>query len=218
MPGEILSYEEMCDREKTRLVKGINFSLGDRHSIVLMSRAPDAKYDDKFLENDTVLIYDGHDVPQTGGIDTKSVDQRERTPKGTLTQNGRFHEAAQQFKAGEGTAERVKVYENLGGANWIYHGDFFLTDSEYVSNGKRKVFKFKLTAHDGTKFTVKELNEIPLRAVLPSSIMTKVLEQNGRRCHECGNEHNLTFQHAGPNSIAIDNVHIVCNNHNISIK
>jgi hypothetical protein len=203
----------MCTREKTSLQKGINFNLGERHSIVLMSRAPDAKYEDKFLEHNTVLIYEGHDAPQTGGVDTTSVDQPERTPKGTLTQNGKFHEAATQFKDGDRTAERVKVYENLGSATWIYHGDFFLTDSQHISNGTRKVFKFKLTANDGKQFTVKDTDSIQRRKVIPSDIMTKVLELHGRRCHECDSEDNLTFVHTGTDSITSDNVRIVCDKH-----
>ena len=48
---------------------------------------------DEFKENNTVLIYEGHNAPQTGGIDPKTIDQPERTPSGTLTQNGKFHEA-----------------------------------------------------------------------------------------------------------------------------
>jgi len=204
----------MCAREKTRLQKGINFNLGERHSIVLMSRAPDAKYEDEFLENNTVLIYEGHDAPRKGGIDTTTIDQPERIA-GTLTQNGKFHEAATQFKDGERTAERVKVYENLGGATWIYHGDFFLTDSWIHNNGTRKVFKFKLTANDGQQFTVKDTDTIQRRIIIPSNIMTKVLELNGRKCHECGTRDNLTFVHTGTDLISSNNVRVVCNRHNI---
>ena len=107
--------------KKTSLQKGMNFNLGERHSIVLMSRAPDAPYHDEFQENNTVFIYEGHDVQQKEGINPKSIDQPERTPNGSLTQNGKFHEAAQQFKVGDRTAERIKVYENIQGGTWIYH-------------------------------------------------------------------------------------------------
>lgn len=202
----------MCAREKTRLQKGINFNLGERHSIILMSRAPDAKYEDEFLENNTVLIYEGHDAPRKGGIDTTTIDQPERIGR-TLTQNGKFHEAATQFKDSERTAERVKVYENLGNATWIYHGDFFLTDSWIKHNGIRKVFKFKLTANDGNQFTVKDIDSIQRRKIIPSDVMAKVLEKNGRRCHECGSKDKLTFIYTGTDSITRDNVYIVCDKH-----
>ncbi|MCV0412396.1 HNH endonuclease [Nitrosarchaeum sp.] len=212
MVEEILSYDEMCAREKTSLQKGINFNLGERHSIVLMSRIPGAKYEDEFLENNTVLIYEGHNAYQKEGVDTTTIDQPERVA-GKLTQNGKFHEAATQFKNGDRTAERVKVYENLGGATWIYHGDFFLTDSWIHHNGTRKVFKFKLTAHDGSQFTVKDTDTIQRRKVIPSNIMTKVLELHGRSCHECHSTDNLTFIHTGTDLITSDNVHIVCDKH-----
>ena len=215
MAEEIMSYREMCDKEKTSLQKGINFNLGDMHSIVLMSRAPNAPYDDEFKENNTVLIYEGHDVSQTGGINTKSINQPERTSKGTLTHNGKFHEAAQQFKIGDRTVEQVKVYENLQGGTWIDHGVFFLTDSWIENNGTRNVFKFKLVATDENQIAVKVDNNIPLRKVIPSSIMTKVLEKNGRKCNECGSQDKLKFIHTGTDSITSDNVSILCDKHRI---
>ena len=179
-----------------------------------MSRAPDATYHDEFKENNTVLIYEGHNAPQTGGVDPKTIDQPERTPSGTLTQNGKFHEAAQQFKIGDRTAERVKVYENMQKGKWIYHGIFLLTDS-WIQNGEtRNVFKFKLNATDDTQFTVKELNKIKQRVMIPSSIMTEVLEKYDCKCTECGSENNLAFIHTGTDSITSDNVKIVCEKHN----
>jgi len=205
----------MRNREKTGLQKGINFNLGERHSIVLMSRSPNAQYHDEFQDNNTVLIYEGHNVPKRKGIDPKSVDQPERDPKGTLTQNGKFHEAAQQFKIGDRTAERVKVYEKIQSDTWIYHGFFLLTDSWIKNDGIRNVFKFKLNATDETQFTVKESNEIQQRKVIPSSIIRKILEQYGCKCHKCGGEKNLVFIHTGTNSMTRENVKIICENHDV---
>lgn len=214
MVEEILTHDEMCRKENTGLQKGINFNMGDRHSIILMSRATDATYHDEFQENNTVLIYDGHNATKSEGIDPKSVDQPERTPSGTLTQNGKFHQAAQQFKIGDRTAERVKVYEKMQSDRWIYHGIFLLTDSWIHNDGIRNVFKFKLNATDDTQFTVKEADKIKQRTMIPSNIMIEVLEKYDCKCAECGSENNLSFIHDGTNSISSDNVKIVCEKHN----
>jgi hypothetical protein len=47
-----------------------------------------------------MLIYEGHDNPFPGeGKKPKEVNQEFRTPDGTLTQNGLFYQAAQNYKA-----------------------------------------------------------------------------------------------------------------------
>lgn len=218
MIEEILNYDEMCRRENTHLVKGINFNLGDRYSIVLMSRTPDAPYHDEFQENNTVLIYEGHDVPQKEGIDPKTIDQPERILSGKLTQNGKFHEAAQQFLANERTAERVKVYENLKKGIWIYHGFFLLTDSWVEHDGTRNVFKFKLNAMNDSQFTVKDLNDIDQRKIIPSNTMLSILEKYGCKCNICNSIDNLSFIAVENNSLIMDDVKIVCDKHNLSTK
>lgn len=213
MPGEIITYEEMCRRESTRLQKGINFDLGSRYSIVLTSRMPDAPYNDEFQDNDTVLIYEGHDMPKKDGAEPKLHDQPERTPKGTLTQNGKFHEAARQFKQGDRTAERVKVYENLKTGKWVYHGMFLLTDSWIKHDGKRNVFKFKLEAVIESQFAVKTISDIQRRHFISSKIIAEVLERDGRKCTVCGSMDNLSIMSSDENSITVDNILIVCDKH-----
>ena len=50
-----------------------------------MSRRPGAPYDDRIEEDGHVLIYEGHDRPQTrGGPDPRTLDQPERGPGGGL--------------------------------------------------------------------------------------------------------------------------------------
>ena len=62
-----------------RLQRGMNFGTSGRPSIILMSRRPGAPYDDRIEEDGRVLIYEGHDTPQTrGGPDPKTLDQPER--------------------------------------------------------------------------------------------------------------------------------------------
>ncbi len=218
MNEEIINYDEMCNRENTNLVRGINFNLGDMHSIILMSRAPDAPYEDEFQEENTVLVYEGHDVSQKPGINPKLINQPERTSAGTLTHNGKFHEAAQQFIAGERSVEQVKVYEKLQGGIWIDHGIFFLTDSWIENDGIRNIFKFKLIATFENQFNVKVGDSIPRRKVTPNKIMTKVLKQNGHKCHECGSYDKLVFIHTGTDSITSKNVRIFCDKHCVSFQ
>lgn len=64
MKGDIISYFGMCQREGTSLQRGMNFRLRGRHSVILMSRRPNAPYADRIEEDGTVLIYEGHDVPK----------------------------------------------------------------------------------------------------------------------------------------------------------
>ena len=112
MPNEIMPYLEMCQREGVSLQRGMNFQLGHNHSVFLMSVRPNAPYADRFEDSFSTVIYEGHDVPRSAQhTEPKAVDQPERTPGGRLTENGKFHQAAQQYKNGSRPPERVRVYE-----------------------------------------------------------------------------------------------------------
>jgi hypothetical protein len=90
---------EMCREEGVNLQRGMNFGSGGRPSVILMSRRPGAPYDDRIEEDGRVLIYEGHDTPQArGDADPKTLDQPERGPGGTLTQNGLFLQVASQHR------------------------------------------------------------------------------------------------------------------------
>jgi hypothetical protein len=90
----------------------MNFGIGGNHSVILMSIRRNAPYRDRLEDGGTTLIYEGHDQPKgPHSPNPKVVDQPERFPSGGLTQNGRFHEAAQLYKAGKRDRERVRVYE-----------------------------------------------------------------------------------------------------------
>ena len=130
MSDAIVSYWEMCNREGTSLQRGMNFRLRQGYSVVLMSHRDNAPYQDRLEQDGTVLIYEGHDVPRTAKTpEPKQLDQPLRTPAGTLTQNGRFHGAAQSAKAKESKPEKVRVYEKLYKGIWAYNGTFDLVDS-----------------------------------------------------------------------------------------
>jgi hypothetical protein len=114
MNNEIIAYIEMCSREGASLQRGMNFGLGGNHSVILMSVRTNAPYQDRLEDDGSTLIYEGHDEPRTAKFpNPKLVDQTEATPRGSLTQNGRFAEAAIDFKAGQRVPERVRVYEKI---------------------------------------------------------------------------------------------------------
>lgn len=129
-PLRILSYQEMCRVEGTRLQRGMNFRLRGKKSVILMNLGPNAPYEDQVEADGKILIYEGHDAPKRrGGPDPKTVDQPEFTSSGKRTQNGLFHQAAQFFKAGHQPAELVKVYEKKERGLWAYWGVYRLVDS-----------------------------------------------------------------------------------------
>ena len=77
MTNEIIPYLEMCARERQSLQKGMNFRAGGSYSIILMSVRPNAPYNDKFEEDGSTIIYEGHDIPnRKQSPDPKSVDQQ----------------------------------------------------------------------------------------------------------------------------------------------
>jgi hypothetical protein len=60
VPGEVISYLEMCREEGVNLQRGMNFGSSGRPSVILMSRRPGAPYDDRVEDDGRVLIYEGH--------------------------------------------------------------------------------------------------------------------------------------------------------------
>jgi hypothetical protein len=147
MANEIISYFEMCRREGTSLQRGMNFGLGGNHSVILMSVQKNAPYHDRFEDDGSTIIYEGHDEPRSPIVpDPKVLDQPEQSFNGSLTQNGRFHRAAQEHKIGLRPPERVRVYEKIRQGIWSYNGVFHLIDSWREQVNERKVFKFKLMA------------------------------------------------------------------------
>ena len=222
MANEIISYLEMCSREGTSLQRGMNFGLGGDHSVVLMSVRPNAPYRDRLEDEGTTLIYEGHDEPRSDAVPRpKAVDQPERTPYGTPTQNSRFHQAAQNYKEGRRPPERVRVYEKLMQGIWSYNGIFHLVDSWQEDDGQRKVFKFKLVAVEGEEyFSRPPAAHIGRRRIIPTSVKLAVWRRDGGKCVVCGATDELHFDHdlpysKGGTSITEDNVQLMCARHNL---
>lgn len=223
MANEIISYIEMCQREASSLQRGMNFGLGKGYSVILMSVRPNAPYRDRFEDDGSTLIYEGHDAPRTRLLpDPKAVDQPERTPSGALTQNGKFFHAAVQFKNGYAAQPLVRVYEKIHQGIWSYNGMFQLIDAWKELDGQRTVFKFKLVAVEGDEpATLSPEVKRERRRIIPTNIKIEVWKRDNGRCVICGATDELHFDHdlpysLGGTSLKAENVQLLCARHNLS--
>lgn len=109
--GDVIRYVDMTITEGFSLQRGMNFNInGKDYGIILMSIRPNAPYADRFEDDGTTLIYEGHDVQLNYvpiGKQPKDVDQPLTLPSGTMTENGKFYNAAKRFKC-----EGVPVKKN----------------------------------------------------------------------------------------------------------
>lgn len=225
MRDKIITYMEMCRQEGAQLQKGMNFRLRGKHSILLMSLRKDAPYADRVLEDGQVLIYEGHDVPQRpGGEYPKHVDQPEFTPSGRLTENGKFHKAAQDYRAEEKGPDIVRVYEKLRKGIWSDNGHFHLVDSWIEADENRNVFKFRLDAiediDDDAVAIAEPQVEYKHARIIPASVKQEVFKRDNGRCVICGAEDEIHFDHVlpyskGGTSLKADNIQILCARHNL---
>jgi hypothetical protein len=212
----------MCQREGMSLQRGMNFANSDRPSIILMSRRSNAPYEDVISDDGMTLIYEGHDESRTESCpNPKMVDQPEYLHSGKLTENGKFHAAAQSYKNGARSPEQVRVYEKLHSGIWSFNGVFHLIDSWIENTGTRHVFKFKLHAIDddaiGKSNTSPQLNH---RRVIPTAVKLEVWKRDGGKCVKCGSTDELHFDHIipysrGGTSLKADNVQLLCARHNL---
>ena len=209
-------------RERQSLQRGMNFGVGGTHSVLLMSVRPGAPYDDQLADGGFTLIYEGHDVAKSLQFpQPKLFDQPERLPSGKLTENGKFHKAAQEFKSGHGEPERVRVYEKIKAGIWSYNGVFHLVDSWKQTSGDRTVFKFKLIAVEGEEDFSKPASASPVRGrLIPSAVKLQVWIRDGGKCRLCGSVEDLHFDHIipysrGGSSATAENIQILCAKHNL---
>lgn len=222
MTDNIISHNEMCRREGVSLQRGMNFGLGGNHSVVLMSVRPSAPYRDRFEDNGTVLIYEGHDHPKNVGCaNPKMVDQPGDLPSGKLTQNGKFYRAAHEFKEGKRDPERVRVYEKIKPGIWSYNGVFHLVDSWRENDAHRMVFKFHLVAVEGDDDLDAPVRiGAERRRIIPTAVKLEVWKRDGGRCRICSASDELHFDHIVPfsrggTSMTADNVQLLCARHNL---
>lgn len=224
MVNEIIPYMEMCLREGASLQQGMNFERGDNHSVILMSVRPGAPFDDRLSSDRSTLIYEGHDVITSPKFpQPKDYDQPRVSANGNLTENGKFHKAAQDYKAKKRPPERVRVYEKIKVGIWAYNGVFHLVDSWRETSHGRKVFKFKLVAVEGEEdFQIPVPKQSTHRRIIPTCVKLKVWKRDGGKCSYpgCGATTNLHFDHiipfskGGASNTAV-NIQLLCGKHNI---
>jgi hypothetical protein len=151
----------------------------------------------------------------------KLADQLGKRSSGSLTQNGKFHAAAQAAKAGSRKPERVRVYEKIRPGIWAYNGVFHLIDSWVEPDENRRVFKFKLLAVEGDEDVSSSPGSMPVRRrVIPTAVKLAVWKRDGGKCVECGANDELHFDHdlpwsKGGTSITEANVQLLCARHNL---
>ena len=219
MRDEILTYLEMCSREGLSLQRGMNFRAKPGVSILLMSRRIGAPYTDEISQDGQHLLYEGHDVQRTAGIEPKTVDQPWEEVSGRPTDNAKFARAANAA----GDRSLVRVYEKLRQGRWSDKGLFRMTGYRYDSKPSegRKVFKFELEVTD--------LDEPPSSApprmehlrIIPTTVKQEVFKRDGGRCVLCGATDQIHFDHDlpfswGGSSLTAQNVRILCARHNLS--
>lgn len=215
-PGEVISHHEMCGVEEASLQRGMNFRLHDDHSVVLMSRRPNAPYRDEVIEDGTAIVYEGHDRPHyKGEQDPKTVDQPMKNPSGSLTQNGLFWEAART-----GTRETIRVYEKIRTGTWVFNGTFELADAWQEDAEGRQVFKFRLeVAEEPSSPRTQTRSPRDRSRVVPSRVKQEVWKRDRGRCVLCGSDEELHFDHDLPfsrgGSSSTQNIRLLCAQHNL---
>lgn len=221
--NQILSYREMCDIEaQQQLQRGMNFNMGNGYSVILMSVKPNAPYADKISEDGLTIYYEGHDSP---GDSMKSIDQPDRYPGGSLTQNGLFKSAIESTRNSI-IKPLVRVYEKLYSGVWNYRGLFELIDYSYIERGNRKVFEFvlKITSEEIDSKTGKshelEFEDIEQARQIPGKVKLEVYKRDGGVCRQCGAKDNLHFDHIFPyskggTSLLANNIQLLCARHNL---
>lgn len=213
----IISYAEIVKREEVMLQRGMNFRIKAHYSVILMSVRRGAPYRDKWHSDSGLLEYEGHDEPRRGDIEPKQVDQPLRTLSGKLTENGKFFEAAMQYKSGDAKPEVVQVYEKISEGVWCDRGRYELIDSAIVSDGNRNVFRFFLRPAKTPRAREPLLRQT--RAI-PTHVKVEVWKRDKGKCVICGASDNLHFDHdvpfsKGGSSITAKNVRLLCARHNL---
>jgi len=200
------------------LQRGMNFRVKPHYSIILMSVRKGAPYKDRWHEDTGLLEYEGHDVPKHPGIDPKKLDQPMSYGTGTLTENGKFYDAAVAFKEEKAPAETVQVYEKIAQGIWCDRGRYELIDAKLVFDGERNVFRFFLKPSAASRIAEPFLAQT---RIIPTFVKVEVWKRDQGRCVKCGATDNLHFDHdipfsKGGSSITASNVKLLCARHNLS--
>lgn len=227
--GDIIRYVDMTMQEGMGLQQGMNFSIQRGYHIILMSVRANAPYADQLLNNGNTILYEGHNIRKNNTLnkDVSRLDQPMFSSCGTLTQNGKFYEAAQRYKLRQEHPDKVRVYEKIKPGIWVYNGFFELVDANIIVENRRKVFKFTLNMldsdeEDGEIFNVNHL-AIEHNRLIPTLIKQQVFARDKGKCVSCGSNLNLHYDHIipfsrGGSSVDANNIQILCQTCNLKKK
>ncbi len=217
---KVISYTQLVIKENGKQIqKGMNFGIQKTYSVVLMSTQKNAPYNDHILE-EGVIEYEGHDVPSNLNPDKKLVDQSLLTPSGTPTENGKFFQAALDYKEGIKEPSQVQVYRKLRKGIWVDMGFYDLIDAYEKQDLERKVFKFILKPKIELNENDQEYLDLLHDRQIPGEVQKEVYERDRGKCVKCGSTENLHFDHIlpfskGGSSKVAKNIQLLCARHNL---
>lgn len=221
MTGKIIKYIELVMNEGGKQIqKGMNFRINKSYSVVLMSVAKNAPYNDKMLENG-IIKYEGHDIYSKDTSIKKNTDQPMYNTSGNLTENGKFFNSAKEYKSGKIEPEKIRVYRKLRPGIWFNMGFYDLIDALVENDGKRNVFKFLLKpVFEDFDPSDSDNVEIDHQRFIPGNVMQEVFIRDHGKCVLCGADDNLHYDHKipfskGGTSIDAKNVQLLCARHNL---
>ena len=217
---KVISYHQLVINEGgTQVQKGMNFAIKKTYSIVLMSSEKNAPYNDRMLE-DGVIEYEGHDATKNDSYNKKEVDQPIANKTGTLTENGKFLQASENYKEGKRDPALIKVYRKIRMGVWVDMGFYDLIDGFTKFDGKRKVFRFLLKPN--TNEVDEDPKDIDLlhNRQIPGDVQREVYSRDKGKCRICDSKDNLHFDHIlpfskGGSSKVSSNIQLLCARHNL---
>ena len=223
MKDEILTYWEMCSRQGMSLQRGMYFREPPAHGVILMSQRRNAPYADALSSDESILLYEGHDVRRTESTpDPKIFDQPRLEASGKPTENGRFASWVDALRQGKVAAGVFRVYEKMRPGVWTDRGLYLLIDYSYEQTNARRVFRFKLEQADfdsSGEIETMSPGEKGTRQI-PSWVKQAVYKRDKGRCVICNSADQLHFDHdfpfsRGGTSVLPENVRILCARHNL---